>query len=236
MRRRLFPLIIGTALLTAGVSCRSNSDLIEAELRAKDRQLRELRAELARAETMNHAYANTLQSQRGGSCPAPSAVPPAVTEIQLGRGTGGIDEDRCAGDEGLMVVVVPKDCEGHEVKAPGTLCVTALEVLPGGVKQPLSSWDVPPERLRSSWRSGFLSTGYFVELPWKAVPSSERLRVVARFTSIDGVVYEAEKDVNLRTPAGPPRPPVPYAVPGPPTALPMPSAVIDVAGPPLPRP
>src|SRR5439155_24466275 len=56
--------------------------------------------------------------------------------------------------------------------------------------------------LRKTWRSGLLSSGYQVVLPWKAWPSSEKLRVTARFTLVDGRSFEADKDVSIRlTPA-----------------------------------
>src|SRR5207247_1858588 len=61
-RRRAIWLL---ALSLAGAAgCRSRSDLVEAELRTKDRQLRETRGELMRAETMNEALENTLRDQR----------------------------------------------------------------------------------------------------------------------------------------------------------------------------
>src|SRR5688500_8073620 len=142
------PLVTVLAFLLAAAGCRSRSDLVEAELRTKERELRELRGELMRAETMNEALENTLKDQR---CADPVRGHPAVLrpgpasqvkDVQLGRGTGGIDEDRVAGDEGLQVVLVPRDVDGSAVKAPGTLKVTALEITPEGLKAPLSTWDV----------------------------------------------------------------------------------------------
>src|SRR5262249_15149152 len=121
-----------------------------------------------------------------------------LKQISLGRGTGGFDDDHCPGDEALQVVVEPKDCDDHTIKAPGTLHVEALEIRCEGIKTPLCSWDVLPPQLRRLWRSGLLSTGYFVVLPWKNWPASEKIRVVAHFVLADGRVFEAEKDVTIR--------------------------------------
>src|SRR5207302_8908304 len=113
-------------------------------------------------------------------------------------GTGGVDEDGCPGDEALEVVVEPRDADGHTIKAPGSVHVEALEISPEGLKVPLSSWDLTPEQVRHTWRSGLLSTGYFIVLPWKNWPSSEKLRVVAQFTLADGRLFEADKDITVR--------------------------------------
>jgi hypothetical protein len=211
MRR---PHVLCLALaLTALAGCRSRSDLVEAELRTRERQLRETHAELMRAEAMNEALENTLKDQRCAQPvfrPGPSAQ---IKDIQLGRGTGGIDEDRVPGDEGLQVVLMPRDIDGSAVKAPGTLRVTALEVTPEGLKVPLSTWDVSALQLRRSWRSGLLSTGYFIALPWQKLPSTERLRVVATFQPLEGGAFEAERDVTVRLLAEPLRHQPPIAPP-----------------------
>jgi hypothetical protein len=236
MARRLAIWLLALSLAGAA-GCRSRSDLVEAELRTKDRQLREAQGELMRAETMNEALENTLREQRAVGVPVcrPGAGPLGlVKDIQLGRGTGGIDEDKVAGDEGIMVVVVPRDIDGSAIKAPGTLRVMALEIMPEGTKVPLSAWDVSANQLRQTWRSGLLSTGYHVTLPWQTLPRTEKLRIVAQFQPLEGGVFEAERDVVIRlllephqrpsvvhppVPAGPglpPPAPAPLATPPPP--------------------
>jgi hypothetical protein len=199
MARRLAFWVLALSLAGAA-GCRSRSDLVEAELRTKDRLLRESQGDLMRAETMNEALENTLRDQRAAVGPVcrPGAGPLGlVKDIQLGRGTGGIDEDKVPGDEGIQVVLVPRDIDGSAIKAPGTLRVTALEILPAGTKVPLSTWDVSANQLRQTWRSGLLSTGYHVTLPWQIVPRTEKLRIVAQFQPLEGGVFEAERDVQI---------------------------------------
>ncbi len=104
------------------------------------------------------------------------------------------------------------------------LVVQALEVDSQGLKKPLSSWMVPEEQLRRNWRSGLLTTGYFVVLPWQNPPTSEKLRVVARFTLADGRLFEADKDVTIHLPAALHQ----RTIPG--------GSVIPHDGPPLPPP
>jgi hypothetical protein len=187
--------------LFSAEGCR-NCDLVEAELRSREMELREVHADLSRAEAQNEALMRELASLRHGTAakisPELASQTYTLKQITLGRGTGGVDEDDCPGDEALQVVVEPRDGDGHTIKAPGAVHVEALEVTPEGLKLPLSSWDLTPEQVRHTWRNGFLSTGYFIVLPWKTWPSSEKLRVIVRFTLVDGRVFEADKDIMVR--------------------------------------
>ncbi|HZT79240.1 MAG TPA: hypothetical protein VFA26_03400 [Gemmataceae bacterium] len=180
-----------------------NCDLVEAELRNRDEQLRQVRDEMDRLAAYNEALRREVWSLRGGGCQAnfsPEFAAGACTlkSVALGRGTGGYDADDCSGDEALQVIVEPRDPDGHVIKAPGSLDVLALQINREGLKTPLSSWHVPPEALRRSWRSGLLSTGYVLVLPWKMWPTEKKVRVVARFILPDGRVFEADKDVSVR--------------------------------------
>jgi hypothetical protein len=182
--------------------CRQNRDLVEAELRSKDRDLHSLRDELYRSEAFNEALRREVSALSGV---APSHVMPgtvgqsfSVTTVTLGRQTGGYDADGVTGDEALQVVLEPKDADGHTIKVPGTVEVQAFEITREGLKVPLSSWTVAADQLRRSWRSGLLSTGYSLILPWQVWPSTEKLRVVVHFKLDDGRLFEADKDVTVR--------------------------------------
>jgi hypothetical protein len=197
--------LVGLAFLFPLVGCR-NCDLVEAELRSREAESRQLRDELYRSESYNYALQRELHDLRSGT---PAKLTPelatqvyTVQEVVLGRGTGGYDDDGVPGDEGLEVVLEPRDPDGHAIKAPGTLYVEVLQIPPEGVKLPLSSWEIPANQLRRTWRSGLLSTGYFVVLPWKNWPTTSKLRVTARFILTDGRVFEADKDVAIRLPPG----------------------------------
>ena len=126
-----------------------------------------------------------------------------MKEIALARGTGGVDEDGVPGDEGLMVVVVPRDEDGAAVKVPAKVQIAAWEITPAGLKNPIGTWDVPAEKVRPTWRSGFVSTGYFVAVPWQTYPSQEKVRVAVRLTTLDGRAFEADKDIIVKPVATP---------------------------------
>jgi hypothetical protein len=200
----------GLALLVAVCGCR-NCDHVEAELRGRENEVRQLREELDRSSIYNLTLQQELHSLRGEMSIPPDGHPPAAYPVQslaLGRQTGGRSNVDCGGDDALQVQVEPKDPDGHSIKAPGQLLVNAQEITSEGVKRPLSSWEIPPEQLRRSWRSGLLTTGYVLNLPWKVWPSTTKLRVTAQFQLADGRVFEADKDVTVRPVAADKRPAV----------------------------
>lgn len=179
--------------------CR-NADKVEAELRSKDRELYQLRDELYHTEAYNQALRREVGALRVGPAGSPelAAQTYTLTTLSLGRQTGGYNTGDSAGDDALQVVLEPKDADGHTIKAPGTVEILAQEITREGLKVPLSSWTISPDELRRSWRSGLLSTGYSLTLPWKVWPSNEKLRVSVQFQLHDGRMFEAEKDVTVR--------------------------------------
>jgi len=227
-RRSLLFLL--SCLALAG--CRRN-DLVENELRHKEALLREAVADLKRTEAYNIALQREIQGLRSAeNCPLPAEIAPStfgLKRVVLARGTGGYDNDNLPGDEALQVVLEPRDIEDHVVKVPGSLQITAIEIDPHGLKQPLCWWAFAPEQLRPHWKQGLLSTGYSVVLPWTVFPNFETVRVVAQFKLIDGRCFETDKDVKVRLlPVGsrptPAPAPAPTPAPAPaPEVLPQPS-------------
>jgi hypothetical protein len=188
-----------SCLLTLGCAPNKRYDLIEAELRTRERELAETRTALEQSRNLNRAYVEQSRTSNGPVVPNPSAptfVP--VKEIALGRGTGGVDEDNIPGDEALMVVVVPKDEDGAAVKVPAELLIAAWEITPAGEKNSIGNWSIPAEKVRPTWRSGFISTGYFVAVPWQAFPSVEHVRVAVRLITLDGRSFETDKDILVK--------------------------------------
>jgi len=249
--------------MALGSGCHGNKDLVESELRSKDNDLRLLRDELDRSEVYNRALQQELHSMRvDGPGPGPGDPDKPVAfyplhGLTLGRPTGGHDIAGCPGDGALQVVLEPRDIDNHVIKVAASALIQVLEFTPEGLKHPLSTWEIPPDQLRNSWRQGLLSTGYTLILPWKAWPSQPKLRVVAQLRVADGRLYEGDKDIVVRLvppaqrlmqPAdGPvpgvkedplfPRSPGPEQLPGPPTPGPGPMLPTPAGpGPVLPTP
>jgi hypothetical protein len=129
-----------------------------------------------------------------------------------------------------MVVIAPRDGEESVIKAAGQARITALQLTPEGLKLPLSTWDVSAAYLRRNWRTGLLSSGYYVAVPWQVVPQCDKLRIVVQFQTPDGAFFEAERDIQIRLPHAPAQGTSMPAGVSPPCAAPM----VDGPLPPLP--
>jgi hypothetical protein len=189
-------------LTLAMAGCRSH-DLVEAELRSHEREMRHLRGELNRLEGENQALSHELGAirQEGGTHLPPEASQTfALKRITLGRLTGGYAEDNVPGDSALRVIVEPRDLDNHIVKAAGAIHVEALQITPEGLKTPLSTWDVDARQLGRTWQNSFFTTGHVLILPWKAWPSSDKLRIVAQLRLSDGRMFETDRDITVHLP------------------------------------
>ncbi len=218
MRRSARALLWVAAAAVAALGCRSNCDVVERELHAREIDLQAAREEIDRCHAVNEGLQMELQGLRGdpsacpsGGCDKPAFAACPIRSLALGRQTGGRDGDACGGDEALQVIVQPLDTDNQPVKVPGSLLIQALEITPAGLKQPLSSWQISDEELHRSWRSGLLSTGYVLVLPWKVWPNYDRVRVVAQFRLADGRLFEADKDVTVHVVPVEKRPTLPNA-------------------------
>jgi hypothetical protein len=235
--RRSVARVLGVSIVVCLAGCRSNSALVESELRQRDSQVRELRDEVGRCGAYNQALEQELRNLRGEGLPPDAAERGGpgypVRSLAIGRGTGGRDDHGLPGDEALEVHLEPRDPEGNATKVPGTAIVQVAEIGPDGIKRPLSSWDISQDELRRSWRSGLLTTGYVLVLPWKVWPSIEKLRVTVQLRLQDGRLFEADRDVTVRVAPANLRPlPAPVVAPAP--ELPGPPLGEETA--PKPRP
>src|SRR5262245_7141843 len=90
---RLFVCTLLTAHCTLFVGCKSTKryELIEAELRTRERELADARAQLEQSRNLLRAY--EASQHRGAPAPAGGGVFLPVKEIQIARGTGGVDDD-----------------------------------------------------------------------------------------------------------------------------------------------
>ncbi|MFO0938393.1 MAG: hypothetical protein U0798_17965 [Gemmataceae bacterium] len=184
--------------------CRSGADkkydLLEAELRTRERELAEAQAELNSCRAIQQMMPVARSS---GASVHPAAASSMCRDITLGLGTGGYDADGKPGDEGLQIILVPKDTDGSAIKVPGYLTIVAYDLARDGTKTPVGLWELTPDRLRSYWQAGLLSSGYKLSLQWHRPPVSEKVRVIARLTTLDGKPFETDKDVSVKPmPAG----------------------------------
>lgn len=238
MRWSVVALPLFAALALGAAGCRTSCDRVESELRAREEDVRTLKDEVDRLAGTNVALSRELAAHRGE--PGPDGIihkpcePYPMRSLALGRGTGGRSDEACGGDDGLIVIVEPRDCDDQTIKAPGAMVIDVIETPREGASGLLKRYEIAPDQLRCTWQSGLFSTGYRLSLGFERWPITDRLRVVAYFRMTNGRVFEAGKDVVIRlppermrrplnSPPSPPEQPTPTPAPSPaPTPAPAP--------------
>lgn len=196
---------------------RQEQDLVEADLRSQERHIQELKAEVERRDGTIHGLdleveklqQSAIKNQPAGEPPAPGIV----KEITLGRLTGGYrNNPKALYDDSVQFLIEPKDADGHSIKVPGSVHIELFEYASNGVKVPLSAWDISQRELRRSWDQPlFGGPSYRILVPFKALPANEKMRVIVRFTTLDGKLYETERDFSIRLPGPGTAPMMPMA-------------------------
>jgi hypothetical protein len=134
---------------------------------------------------------------------AESDDPFRATSIGLHRATGGTDSDGKVGDEGLRVVVQPKDASGDVVKRAGAFEIELFDLAIDKGDRRLGKWQYTVDQAAKEWVSGIFGvSGYSFQIPWPEgrVPQHDHLTVAVRMTTLDGRPLTAQKDVVITLP------------------------------------
>ena len=117
--------------------------------------------------------------------------------------TGGIGTGGRSGDEGLLVVVEPRDFGGNIVNAPGNISVALLDPALAGEQARLARWDFSAAEAQGMIRGGS-QPGIHLQLPWTSTPAHDRLKVFVRYTTHDGRKLQAERLIGVALDGPPP--------------------------------
>jgi hypothetical protein len=132
--------------------------------------------------------------------PARFAELTKVTDVELGRLTGGYNTDsRDAADDGVDVYLTPKDDKGHIIKADGELQIKIFEL----DDQPklIGECSLSAKELASKWASRFLANHYYVRCPFKVMPTNKNLTVQVKFIELlTGKPFVVQKMVTVKLP------------------------------------
>jgi hypothetical protein len=141
------------------------------------------------------------QQPTGMASPAESSP---VAQITLHPAlTGGIGTTGHAGDEGLLVVVEPRDFSGKIIFVPADISVALLDPALMGEQARLARWDFSADQAQGLIRAGS-QPGIHLQLPWVATPAHDRLKVFVRYTTRDGRKLQAERLVAVAVNGTPP--------------------------------
>ncbi len=104
------------------------------------------------------------------------------------------------GDDGLYLVVTPKNASGDVLNQIGRLTVV-VEETDGEYSRRIAAWEVTPEELEESLEPIGLSQGFHLSLPFEEIqPEGTRVQVFLKYVLKDGRSLVNRKEVNLRRP------------------------------------
>lgn len=130
--------------------------------------------------------------------PAPAHGDRQVKSVTLSRRTGGWNSDGKPGDEGISVVVEPRNARGEVVATAGTVSVVLMDPAAEGDARRFARWDFPADAAGALFRSAASggSGGMHLELSWpESPPAHSKLEVFVRYTTEEGQRFDVKKDL-----------------------------------------
>ncbi|MCE9607846.1 MAG: hypothetical protein K8U03_23415 [Planctomycetia bacterium] len=136
--------------------------------------------------------------EQGDLLPTPLPADLSVKTISLNRRTGGWNSDGKPGDDGILVVIEPRNARGEVVPTPGSVSLVVIDPAAEGDAGRFARWDFTASDAGALVRP--LATGgsggLHFELPWPETPPAHaRLKLFIRFHTDDGRRLQAEKDL-----------------------------------------
>lgn len=130
--------------------------------------------------------------------PAPPIGDQEVKSITLNRRTGGWNSDGKPGDEGISVVVEPRNARGEVVAVSGAVSVVLIDPAVEGEGGRFAHWDFTADSASALYRSAASggSGGMHFELTWpETPPAHSKLALFVRYTTDQGRRFEVRKDI-----------------------------------------
>jgi hypothetical protein len=141
----------------------------------------------------------------GDQEPQASGLKPARLSINP-RLTGGFDHDGAGGDEGINLLVEPRDELGCLAPRPGAVSVVLMDPAQTGDDARLARWDFQTHEFDNHFQNATFARGLQYELKWPGEPPRNRdLMVFVRYTGEDGTKLTADAPVRIRLASDAPR-------------------------------
>jgi hypothetical protein len=128
-----------------------------------------------------------------------SALDQRVEMIHLNpRVTGGADFDAQPGDDGICVLVEPRNRSGDFVAEPARVSVVLLDPTKSDEAARVARWDLDAEATRQFLQTDTADRGLLLRLPWQDTPPEpKRLHLFVRYVTADGRKLEADREIDL---------------------------------------
>ncbi len=129
---------------------------------------------------------------------------PRITHIELNPTlTGGIDFDGKSGDDGIVIVLEPRNADNEFVPLAGPITVVLLDYAKRneGATALIARWDVDAPTVYKSIVNDEYGRGIQLRLPWPdRPPENSKLRLDVRYTTADGRQLDDRADLLVTLP------------------------------------
>ena len=125
-----------------------------------------------------------------------------VTHVLLNRRlTGGHNFDAAPGDDGLTIVLEPRNADGRFVPLPGPISIALLDPLETGDEACVARWDIDQVEVEQSLFVSGPDRGIHLDLSWpKEPPQQSRLHLFTRYQTVDGRHLDVDQPVTITRP------------------------------------
>jgi hypothetical protein len=131
----------------------------------------------------------------------PEVTDKKVTHIQLNPlHTCGQDFDHAPGDDGLSILIEPRNGANQFVPLTCPVSVVVLDPIKNGDDARVARWDFSEAQIAEKLQQGE-NRGIHLKLPWPAKPpENARLEVFVRYETPEGKKLQAEKEIFIALP------------------------------------
>jgi hypothetical protein len=115
--------------------------------------------------------------------------------------TGGADFDGQPGDEGLSVLIEPRNAADQFVPEPGAVSVVVLDPSKQGDAARVARWDFTMSAAQQKLATASAASGIQLEMPWPASPpAGNKLKLFVRYEGPDGRQLVTDRDLYITPP------------------------------------
>jgi hypothetical protein len=150
-----------------------------------------------RSSSSSRGKAGALAARRGHGRNAVSAASAKVTQVTLNKSlTGGYQQEGKPGDQGVRLVIEPRDSQGRVLAAPADISVAAFDPALGKDAPPVARWHVTAAQA-ARMTSGQVP-GIPLSLAWPAVPPAhDSLQLFVQYKTADGRQFQIDGPVQV---------------------------------------
>ena len=132
----------------------------------------------------------------------PKLLDKKVTHLFLNPAlTGATDFDGQPGDDGLRVVLEPRNAADTFVSEAGSVSIVVLDPDRQGDAARVARWDFDGSAMRQLIADSSPTRGIKLEMPWPAAPPAvNRLKLFVRYETPDGRRLQADREIYITPP------------------------------------